>query len=84
MRSSICQNSNKNIVRISVLKVFIASLGLPVGFFIYDITHLVPRKPQKASKKLPESYTKFQGRNFYNIFVAILDIRCLQTFILWV
>ena len=41
MRTSIFQNSNKNIV----WKVFIASLGLPgiffgllVGFFIYHIT----------------------------------------------
>ena len=30
------QNSNKNIVRISTLKVFIASLGVPVGFLIND------------------------------------------------
>ena len=40
------QNSNENIVRISALKVFIASLGfpgsflgLPVGFLINDITY---------------------------------------------
>ena len=30
------QNSNKNIVRISTLKVFIASLGVPLGFLIND------------------------------------------------
>ena len=46
MRTSIFQNSNGDIVRISALKVFIVSLGppgsflsLPVGFFIYDITY---------------------------------------------
>ena len=40
------QNSNENIVRISALKVFIASLGLSgsflglsVGFLINDITY---------------------------------------------
>ena len=40
------QNSNENIARISALKVFIASLGLPgsflvlpVGFLINDITY---------------------------------------------
>ena len=33
------QKTNKNIVRISALKVFIASLGLPVGFLINDITY---------------------------------------------
>jgi hypothetical protein len=40
------QNSNKNVVRISALKVFIVSLGLPgsffglsVGFLINDITY---------------------------------------------
>jgi hypothetical protein len=40
------QNSNENIVKISALKVFIASLGLPgsffglpVGFLINDITY---------------------------------------------
>ena len=33
------QKTNENIVRISALKVFIASLGLPVGFLINDITY---------------------------------------------
>ena len=63
MRTSIFQNSNEKIVRISSLTVFIASLGLPVGFLIYNITYLVPHKAQKASRKLPGSYKKFQGRN---------------------
>ena len=31
-----------------------------------------PRKPIKDSRKPPGSYKKFQGRNPYNIFVAIL------------
>jgi len=37
---------------------FLAFWGLPVAFFIYDIT-----KSQKASRKPPGSYKKFQGRN---------------------
>ena len=44
-RTEIFQNSNENIVRISALKVFIASMGLPgifwglpVDFLIYHIT----------------------------------------------
>ena len=32
-------NANESILRISALKVFIDSLGLPVGFLIYDITY---------------------------------------------
>ena len=43
------QNSNENIIRISALKAFIASLGLPVGFLINDITY--PGSPQEATKK---------------------------------
>ena len=46
--------------------------GLPVGFLINDISYQVPRKPQKASRKPPGGYKKFQGRNPYNILVAIL------------
>ena len=55
MRISIFQNSNKNIVRISALRVFIASLGLPgiffglsVGFLIY---YKLPGSPQEVVKK---------------------------------
>jgi hypothetical protein len=40
------QNINKNVVRISALKFFVASwglpgsfLGLPAGFLVYDITY---------------------------------------------
>jgi hypothetical protein len=49
------QNSNENVVRISALNVFVASLGLPasflglpVGFLIYDITEVLSH--QEASK----------------------------------
>ena len=62
MKTSILQNNNENIVRISTLKAFIASLGLPVGFFI------LIKSFQEALRKLQN----FQGRNPYNIFVAIL------------
>ena len=58
------QKTNKYNVRISALKVFIASLGLPgsffgvpVGFLMNDITCQVPRKPLKASMK-PQKATK--------------------------
>ena len=60
MRTSIFQNSNEYIVRISALKDFIASLGLPgsflglhVGLHIYDIAHIV--SPQKAQKSFQEA-----------------------------
>jgi hypothetical protein len=72
-------NSKENIVRISVLKYFIASLRLPgsfwgllVGFLIKEITCQVSRKTQKTSRKPLLSYKKFQVRNPYNIFIAIL------------
>ena len=64
------QNSNENIVRISALKFFVASwglpgsfLGLPVGFLIYDITYSVPRKPKKLPETPQEAKKKIQGRN---------------------
>ena len=66
------QNSNENIVRISALIFFVASrglhgsfLGLPGDFVSHDINKEVNRKTQ-------ESFKNFQGRNQYNIFVAIL------------
>ena len=73
MRKSIFQNTNENNVRIYSLKISISSLGLPGSFLIYDITNYVPRKPQKASRKPTGIYKKIQGRNPYNIFVAILE-----------
>ena len=60
------QNSNKNIVRISALKYF-------PGDLVSNIFNKEAyRKPQKASRKPQGSYKNFQGRNPYNIFVAIL------------
>ena len=56
------KNNNKHIVWISALKVCIASLGLPVNSLINDNSLLRP----------PGSYKKFQGRNPYNITIAIL------------
>ena len=47
---------------ISALKFFVAFWGLPVAFLIYDITKLSPQEAQKASRKPPGSYKKFQGR----------------------
>ena len=83
------QNSNKNIVRISVLKFYVASWGLPGIFYglpgdlvIDIIIKEAYKKPQKAFRKPPGSYKKFQGRNPYNIFVAILENQCPHKFIL--
>jgi hypothetical protein len=53
------QNSNENIVRISALKFFVASWGLPGSFLGLsgDLVNSIVnkeayRKPQKASRKL--------------------------------
>ena len=58
---------------------FVASWGLPVSFFWLPrdlVSNIINKKaymkPPKASRKPPGSYKKFQGRNPYNIFVAIL------------
>ena len=75
MRTSIFQNSNENIVRISALKVFIASLCLPGDLVSNIINKEAYRKPQV-------SYINFQSRNSYNIFVAILENRCPHQFIM--
>ena len=69
------QNSNENIVRISALKFFVASwklFGLPGDLVSNIINKEAYRKPQKASRKPQVSFKNFQGRNPYNIFVAIL------------
>ena len=72
------------IVRISALKFFIASWGLPGSFLGLPESFLgLPgdlvsniinketyRKPEKASRKRQGSYKNFQGRNPYNIFVS--------------
>ena len=58
-----------------ILKTANSFLGL---LEIYDIT----TKSLGSLKKLPGSYKKFLGRNSYNIFVAILENRCLHKFIM--
>ena len=89
MKTSIFQNNKENIVTISALKSYVASLGLPGNFFGFPedlesniINKKANKKPQKASRKPPGSYKKFQGRNPHNIFIAILENRCLHKFIL--
>ena len=73
------QKTNKNIVRNSALKVSIASLGPPLGFLgllvdllINDMTYKCPKAAQKSFEEAPRKLQKIQGRNPYNIFVAIL------------
>ena len=62
MKTSIFKNSNKNIVRISALKYFVASWGLPgrllgvSGDLVCNIINKeANRKPTRSPKKLPES-----------------------------
>ena len=73
------EKTNKNIVRISALKVFIASLGLPGSFLGLpgDLVSNIINKEKEAS-----NYKNFQGRNPYNIFVAVLENQCPHEFIL--
>ena len=69
------QNSNENIVRISALKFFVASWGLLGSFLGLPrdlISNIINKEAYRKPKKLPGSYKNFQGRNPYNIFVAIL------------
>ena len=70
---------DQNIVRISALKFFVASWGLPGSFLGLPgdlVSNIINkeayRKPPKACRKPLGSYTNFQGRNPYNIFVAFL------------
>ena len=58
MKTLIFQNSNENIVRISALKVFVASWGLPGSFLGLPgdlVSNIINkeayRKPHEASKK---------------------------------
>ena len=60
------QNSNKNIVRISALKFFVASWGLP-GDLVSNIIN------KEAYKKPQGNYKKFQGRNLDNVFVILVQ-----------
>ena len=82
MKTSIFQNSNENIVKISALTFFVASWGLPGDLVSNIINKEAYRKLQKASRKLQGSYKNFQDRNLYNIFVAIWENRCPLKFIL--
>ena len=66
------QNSNENIVRISALKVFIASLGLPGSFFGLPVGFLINNITDLSPQEAPRKQQKFQGRIPYNIFAAIL------------
>ena len=71
------QSSNENNVRISAL--FVASWGLP-GSFLGLPRDLVSNIISKE-KEAP-NYKNFQGRNPYNIFVAVLENQCPHKFIL--
>ena len=59
------QKTDENIVRISALKFFVASWGLPRDLVSNTIN-------KEAYRKLLGSYKNFQGRNPYNIFVGFL------------
>ena len=59
------QNSDKNIARISTLKIFVASCGLP-GDFVSDIINKEAPNFQEA----PRKFQNFQVRYPYNIFVV--------------
>ena len=62
------QKSNENIVRISALKVFIASLGLSESFWGLLVGFLInDRKP----KKLPKKLRKISGQNLLTIFLLL-------------
>ena len=89
MITPIFQNSNENIVGISALQFFEASwgllgrfLGLPGDLVSNIINKEAYRKLQKYSRKPKGSHKNFQGRNPYNIFIAILENRCPHRFIL--
>ena len=71
----------ENIVRISALKFFVAFWGLPRDVVSNIIDKEAYRTPQKDSRKPQGSYKNFQGRNPYDIFVAILENQCPHKFI---
>ena len=70
------QKTNENIVRISALKVFIASLGflgsfmgLSVGFLIDDIMYLLsPQEAQKSFQEAPRKLQKISGQKSLQYF----------------
>ena len=76
MKASIFRYSNKNIVRISALKFFVASWGIPGSFLGLTgdlVSNIIKNVAYRKPKKLPGSYKIFQGRNSDNFFVAILE-----------
>ena len=82
MITPIFQNSNENIVGISALQFFEASWGL-LGRFLGLPGDLVSNMINKEAYRKPqESNNNFQGRNPYNIFIAILENWCPHKFIL--
>ena len=67
---------------ISALKFFVASWGLPGDL----VSNMIDKEAYRTPKKIPGSpkeatYKNFQGRNPYNIFVAILENQCPHEFI---
>ena len=50
MKTSIFQNSNENIVRISALKFFVSSLGLPRDLVNTGSPKKTPESPKEAIK----------------------------------
>ena len=66
------QNINERIVKISALKFFVTSWGLP-GSFLGLPGDLVSNIIDKEAYRKPKgSYENLLGKNPYNIFVAIL------------
>ena len=83
METLIFQNSNENIVRISVLKIFKDIIIFkPRGKIMPNTLLSGPPGFKKLSKPLYLVYKNFQDRNPYNIFIAILENQCLHKFTL--
>jgi hypothetical protein len=84
MKTSIFKNSNKNIVRISALKYFVASWGLPgrllgvSGDLVCNIINKeANRKPTRSPKKLPGSYKTFRAEILTIFFMLFWKIDVL-------
>ena len=82
-RSFWCHRFDQNILRISALNFFVAAwrlpgsfLGLP-GDLVRIIIKKAYRRPKKASRKPQGSYTNFQGRNPYNIFIVFVLVKTI-------
>ena len=61
MKTSIFQNSNENMVRISGLELFVAFLGLPVGFLFMILLTKSPESPKKLPGSPQEATKNFRG-----------------------